>query len=229
MPEEEFKNLIAGDRAVFIEFANKISPEINRKVHIMVSAIEKKKIEGVIEIVPTYRSLSIYYDPLKIEITNLLEKLGKIKNSSEEIKIPSPRIIEIPTVYGGEYGPDLEFVAKHNSLSQEKVIKIHSGRDYLVYMFGFSPGYTYLGGMDERIATPRLKTPRVEVAAGSVAIAGKQTGIYPLKSPGGWRIIGRTPLKLFNIDKEPPVPFLPGDYLKFTPISAKEYLKLKNR
>jgi len=223
MPEEEIKNLIVGDRAVFIEFANKISPEINRKVHIMASAIEKKKIEGIVEIVPTYRSLSIYYDPLKIELNNLLEKLEKIKNSLGKTKIPSPRVIEIPTVYGGEYGPDLKFVAKHNSLSQEEVIKIHSGKNYLVYMFGFSPGFTYLGGMDERIATPRLKTPRVKIAGGSVGIAEKQTGIYPLESPGGWRLIGRTPLKLFNPDKEPLVPFLPGDYLKFTPISEEEY------
>ncbi|MEA1963761.1 MAG: 5-oxoprolinase subunit PxpB [Candidatus Aerophobetes bacterium] len=228
MLEEEIRNLIAGERAVFIELANKISPEVNRKVHIMASVIEKKKIEGITEIVPTYRSLSIYYDPLKIELEDLLEKLGEIKNSSEEIKIPSPRVIKIPTVYGGEYGPDLEFVAKHNSLSQEEVIKIHTGRDYLVYMFGFSPGHTYLE-VDERIATPRLKTPRVNIAAGSVGIGGKQTCIRPQEIPGGLRIIGRTPLKLFNPDKEPPVPFLPGDYLKFNPISEEEYLKLKNR
>jgi len=224
MADEEIKILIVGDRAVFIEFANKISPEINRKVHIMASIIEKEKIEGIIEIVPTYRSLSIYYDPLKIELDNLLEKLEEVKSSPDEIKIPSPKIIEIPTVYGGKYGQDLEFVAKYNNLSQEEVIKIHSGRNYLVYMFGFSPGFTYLGGMDERIATPRLKTPRIKIAGGSVGIAEKQTGIYPLESPGGWRLIGRTPLKLFNPDKEPPVPFLPGDYLKFTPISEEEYL-----
>jgi len=227
MPEEEIKNLIVGDKAIFIEFANKISPEINRKVHIMASAIEKEKIEGVIETVPTYRSLSIYYEPLKIELDNLLEKLGKIKSSLGKIKIPSSRVIEVPIVYGGEYGPDLEFVAKYNSFSQEEVIKIHSGRNYLVYMFGFSPGHTYLV-VDERIATPRLKTPRVKVAAGSVGIGGRQTCIRPQEIPTGLRIIGRTPLKLFNPDKEPPVPFLPGDYLKFIPISEEEYLKLKN-
>jgi len=227
MADEEIKNLIVGDKAVFIEFANKISPEINRKVHIMASIIEKEKIEGIMEIVPTYRSLSIYYDPLKIELDNLLEKLKKIKSSPEETKTTSSRVIKVPIVYGGKYGPDLKFVAKYNSLSQKEVIKIHSERNYLVYMFGFSPGHTYLV-VDERIATPRLKTPRVKVAAGSVGIGGRQTCIRPMESPTGLRIIGRTPLKLFNPDKEPPVPFLPGDYLKFTPISEGEYLKLKN-
>jgi len=156
-----------------------------------------------------------------------LEKLKKIKSSPEETKTTSSRVIKVPIVYGGKYGPDLKFVAKYNSLSQKEVIKIHSERNYLVYMFGFSPGHTYLV-VDERIATPRLKTPRVKVAAGSVGIGGRQTCIRPMESPTGLRIIGRTPLKLFNPDKEPPVPFLLGDYLKFTPISEGEYLKFKN-
>ena len=229
MPEKEIKNLIAGDRAVFIEFANKISPEVNRKVHVMASAIERRKIEGIIEVVPTYRSLCIYYDPLIIGLEELLEKVDKIGNTLGEIKVPSPKVFEIPVVYGGEYGPDLDFVAKHNNLSPQEVIKIHSGKNYLVYMFGFSPGFPYLGGMDERIATPRLKTPRVKVPAGSVAVAGGQTGIYSVETSGGWRIIGRTPVKLFNPDKDPPVPFLPGDYLKFVPISEEEYLRLKDK
>jgi len=229
MPEKEIKNLIAGDRAVFIEFANRISPEVNRKVHVMASAIERRKIEGIIEVVPTYRSLCIYYDPLIIGLEELLEKVDKIRNTLGEIKVPSPKVFEIPVVYGGEYGPDLDFVAKHNNLSPQEVIKIHSGKNYLVYMFGFSPGFPYLGGMDERIATPRLKTPRVKVPAGSVAVAGGQTGIYSVETSGGWRIIGRTPVKLFNPDKDPPVPFLPGDYLKFVPISEEEYLRLKDK
>ena len=229
MPEKEIKNLIAGDRAVFIEFANKISPEVNRKVHVMASAIERRKIEGIIEVVPTYRSLCIYYDPLIIGLEELLEKVDKRGNTLGEIKVPSPKVFEIPVVYGGEYGPDLDFVAKHNNLSPQEVIKIHSGKNYLVYMFGFSPGFPYLGGMDERIATPRLKTPRVKVPAGSVAVAGGQTGIYSVETSGGWRIIGRTPVKLFNPDKDPPVPFLPGDYLKFVPISEEEYLRLKDK
>lgn len=229
MPEEETKNSVVGDSAVFVEFPAEISPEINRKVHLLASAIEKKKIEGVVEVVPTYRSLCIYYHPVKIELERLLEKVNEIKSSLEEIQTPPPKVVEIPVVYGGEYGPDLDSVAKYNHLSSKEVIKIHSGTKYLVYMFGFSPGFPYLGGMDERIATPRLKTPRVKVPAGSVALAGTQTGIYSIEFSGGWRLIGRTPVKLFDPAKHPPVPFLPGDYIKFVPVSEQEYLKLQNK
>lgn len=133
------------------------------------------------------------------------------------------RIVSIPVLYGGEVGPDLEYVAKHHGISPEEVIQIHSKNDYLVYMIGFAPGFPYLGGLDERIATPRKKTPRLQIAAGSVGIAGNQTGVYPLETPGGWQIIGRTPRKLFLPNQSPPTLLQSGDTIRFVPITPEEY------
>jgi len=141
----------------------------------------------------------------------------------------APRLGEIPTLYGGEYGPDIGAVAQHNGISEAEVISIHSGADYLVYMMGFLPGFPYLGGMSERIATPRLQTPRPSIPAGSVAIAERQTGIYPVESPGGWRIIGRTPVRLFDPGREPPVGIEPGDYLRFVPVDESGYADVQSR
>ena len=224
----KIQKVVAGDRALFLNFAEGISPQINRKVHLLASFIEKEKGEGILEMVPTYRSLCIYYDPLRVRLKDLKTALDPIEHELERAKKTPPpaRVLEIPVVYGGEYGPDLGFVASSSGLSEEEVIQLHSGSDYLIYMCGFSPGFSYLGGLDERIATPRLKTPRIRVPAGSVGIAERQTGIYPLGTAGGWRLIGRTPLKLFDAYKEPPIPFLPGDYFRFIPISEEEYQKI---
>jgi KipI family sensor histidine kinase inhibitor len=148
----------------------------------------------------------------------------KVDNEEEEIKI-----VEFPTVYGGEYGPDINFVAEHNNITVDEVIKIHTGTDYLVYMMGFTPGFTYLGGMSNKIATPRLSSPRTKIPAGSVGIAGAQTGMYPSETPGGWQLIGRTPLKLYDPDKEPPVMLSAGDYVRYVSVSEEEYLEIKKQ
>ena len=145
----------------------------------------------------------------------------------KKTEVPNPSTLEIPVVYGGEYGPDLEYVAEHNGISTEEVVEIHHSSSYLIYMLGFVPGFPYLGGMSEKIATPRLKSPRVAIPAGSIGIAGAQTGIYPLESPGGWQLIGRTPLKLFDPGKEDPFLPKPGHYLKFFPIEEKDFEKFR--
>jgi KipI family sensor histidine kinase inhibitor len=132
-------------------------------------------------------------------------------------------MVEILTLYGGEFGPDLPFVAEHNGLSINEVIRFHSGTIYPVYMLGFSPGFVYLGGLPEEIATPRLPTPRTLVPTGSVAMAGRQTGVYPIATPGGWRLIGRTPLKLFDPQRDPPTLLRVGDQVRFVPMSEEEY------
>ena len=177
----------------------------------------------IYELIPTYRSLLIQYNPLERERDSLIEKLSEIEKDLGAIDLPKPRIVEIPTIYGGEFGEDLGFVAEHNGLSEDQVIKIHSSIDYRIYMLGFTPGFSYLGGMSEKIAAPRLKTPRTKIPGGSVGIAGKQTGIYPMESPGGWQLIGRTPDKLYDPSSETPIILQAGDYIRFIPIDKDEY------
>ncbi|QZY54188.1 5-oxoprolinase subunit PxpB [Crassaminicella profunda] len=219
----ETKYLIAGEKALVIEFGNEISEKINSKVRAMMIAIEKNNIEGIIEMTPTYRSLMVHYDPLKKDYHSLLKQLQLLESQMDKIEIPLPEVIEIPTVYGKEFGPDIENVAKHNGLTVEEVIKIHTSREYLIYMLGFTPGFPYLGGMNEKIATPRLKTPRTKISGGSVGIAGSQTGIYPIDSPGGWQLIGKTPLKLYDAYRESPILLGSGNYIKFVAIDENTY------
>ncbi|WP_456422749.1 5-oxoprolinase subunit PxpB [Thermococcus sp.] len=217
----KFKPL--GDSALLISFGEVIDEELNEKIHSLARAIEKANFEWLVEVVPAYSSLAVLYDPALIDFESVKRAVEGVEASAESFE---GELVEIPVVYGGKHGPDLEFVAEYNGLTPDEVIEIHSRPIYRVYFLGFLPGFAYLGGMDERIATPRLEKPRLKVPAGSVGIAGKQTGIYPLESPGGWRLIGRTPLRLFNPEKEPPTLLKPGDRVKFVPIDEEEFLKL---
>ncbi|WP_297062538.1 5-oxoprolinase subunit PxpB [Thermococcus sp.] len=212
-----------GDSALLVSFGERIDEEINEKVHTLAKAIEQANFEWLVEVVPAYSSLAVIYDPALVDFESVKRTIEGIEITSERFE---GKLVEVPVVYGGEYGPDLEFVAEYNGLSVDEVVEIHSRPVYRVYFLGFLPGFAYLGGMDERIATPRLEKPRLKVPAGSVGIAGKQTGIYPLESPGGWRLIGRTPLRLFNPAKDPPTLFQPGDRVKFVPIDESEFIEL---
>lgn len=223
----EVRYLVAGDSAVCVEFGNEISPEINKKIRAFKIAVEKSDIPGIVETVPTYRSLLVHYHPEVIGFKVLTEKFDKLMGSLSSIPIPPPTVIEIPVLYGGEMGPDIENVAEHNHKTVEEVIKIHTSEEYLIYMIGFIAGFPYLGGMSKEIATPRLKSPRVKIEGGSVGIAGEQTGIYPVASPGGWQLIGRTPLKLYDADREKPVLLEAGQYIKFAAVTEEEYKKIE--
>jgi KipI family sensor histidine kinase inhibitor len=218
--------LPAGDLGILVEFGDKIDPEINQKVSKVFITLEKIAIDGITEAVPTYRSILIFYDPLKTSFERLQNEILNIEKRLGEVIIPPPETIEIPVVYGGEYGLDIDFVAQHNHLTSEEVINIHTSGTYLIYMLGFTPGFPFLGGLSERLFTPRLKTPRAVVPAGSVGIANNQTGIYPIDSPGGWQIIGRTPIKLYNPDHENPILLKAGNYLKFKRITEAEYREI---
>ena len=223
----EVRYLVAGDSAVCVEFGNEISPEINKKIRAFKIAVEKSDIPGIVETVPTYRSLLVHYHPEVIGFKALTEKFDKLMVSLSSIPIPPPTVIEIPVLYGGEMGPDIENVAEHNHKTVEEVIKIHTSEEYLIYMIGFIAGFPYLGGMSKEIATPRLKSPRVKIEGGSVGIAGEQTGIYPVASPGGWQLIGRTPLKLYDAEREKPVLLEAGQYIKFAAVTEEEYKKIE--
>ena len=225
----EVKYLVSGDCAVCVEFGNEISPEINRKIRAFKIAVEKEGIEGIVETVPTYRSLLVVYKPEVIRFKELTEKFEAIMGAMDTIQIPPPTVIEIPVLYGGEMGPDIENVASHNGKTVEEVLKIHTSEEYLIYMLGFIAGFPYLGGMSKEIATPRLKSPRVKIEGGSVGIAGEQTGVYPVASPGGWQLIGRTPLKLYDSEREKPVLLEAGQYIKFRSVTEDEYKKIEKQ
>lgn len=226
---KDTKYIVAGDKSLVVEFGNEISPDINAKIRSLLGALDNDKINGIDEVIPTYRSILVLYDPLVISFSKLVEELKEKESSLKLDDESNIKIIELPTVYGGEYGPDIEFVAEHNKLTVEEVIDLHTSRDYLVYMLGFTPGFSYLGGMSEKIETPRLQTPRTKIPAGSTGIAGKQTGIYPIDSPGGWQLIGRTPVKLYTPLEDPPVLLNAGDYVRFVLVDEKEYLDIAEK
>ena len=227
MKDAKIRYLTAGDQSLTIEFGNEISEIINSKVRSMRVAIGSRTIGGIIELVPTYCSLVVHYDPLIISYDDLVDTLKALENQLDEISLPEPEVMEIPTLYGGDYGEDIENVANYNGITIEDVVKIHTSKEYLIYMLGFTPGFPYLDKVDKRIATPRLKTPRTKVPGGSVGIAGSQTGIYPTDSPAGWQIIGRTPLKLYDPYREMPILLKAGNYIKFVAIDEDEYKNIE--
>ena len=212
-----------GDRGLLLEFGDEISIEINEKVRRMALAIQREGREGMIETVPTYRSLLIIYNPLILPIKELKKKLRGLEERLQQTPFPEPKLTRIPVLYGESYGPDFDYVAQYHQISPEEVIRLHCSKPYLIYMIGFMPGFPYMGELPQALVTPRLKTPRLSVPAGSVAIAQKQTGIYSMESPGGWQIIGRTPVKLFDPEKEPPALLRMGDLVQFYPITKKEF------
>lgn len=218
--------LRAGEQGLVVEFGNVISPQVNARVRRLATKIARSKVEGVMELVTTYRSLLVYFDPLRLarsDLSRMIERLLAVEEEVDKGGTDKVRLIRVPVCYGGEFGPDLDDVAQHNGLSVEDVVAIHSSRPYLVYMLGFTPGFPYLGGMSPKIAMPRLEKPRTKIPRGSVGIADKQTGFYPIESPGGWRLIGRTPLKPFSPRSARPFLFAAGDYLQFVPVSAEEF------
>jgi len=221
--------LLAGASGLVVELGNAIRPEINTQVRALAVGIEAARIPGIIEVVPTYCSLGIEYDPVVTSFEDLARRVREVASRIDSTRLSPPTRLIVPTVYGGTYGPDLSFVAQHADLSESEVIRLHSQATYHVYMIGFTPGYPYLGGLPERLHTPRLSLPRLKVPKGSVGIGGSQVGVYPLESPGGWRIIGRTYLNFFDPRRNIPTPIQPGDTVQFVPVTEDEYLQAEDR
>ncbi|MBC8986722.1 5-oxoprolinase subunit PxpB [Pedobacter sp. N36a] len=219
-----------GDSAIVIQFDEVISPEIHQQVRAVATHLDEYAFDGFLEYTPAFTSVTVYYQPWVIDyltIKSLLEEM--LEDLMEAVEMPDSTIIEIPVVYGGDRGPDLDFVARQHQLSTTEVIALHSAAEYVVYMIGFAPGFPYLGGMSEKITAPRKEKPRAVIPAGSVGIAGLQTGIYPIETPGGWQIIGQTPLQLFKVNRETPALLKAGDRLRFVAITETEFKKIKKK
>lgn len=204
-----------GDSAAQVTLGEHIDPALNRQAQALAQRLAQTALPGVIEAVPAYAAVTVHFDLLQVEYTAVAEWIQAQLSRLDEARLPPPRRVEIPVYYGGEHGPDLDFVAQHAGLTPAEVVAIHSAGSYPVYMMGFTPGFPYLGGLDPRIAAPRLPSPRSRVPAGSVGIAGTQTGVYSFDSPGGWRLIGWTPLALFDGTRQPPALLQVGDCVEF--------------
>ncbi|MBQ6376485.1 MAG: 5-oxoprolinase subunit PxpB [Lachnospiraceae bacterium] len=220
--------LTEGDSSLLIVFGNEVSPDINRRISATVQLLKNQHIEGIVDLIPSYCALLINYNPQVIRYAEIRERVERILSMDAMAGESARKIVEIPVCYGGEYGPDLQTIADHAGLTAEEVIEIHTSRDYLIYMLGFLPGFCYLGGLDERIHTPRLANPRIRIREGSVGIGGSATGIYPMDSPGGWQLMGMTPVKTYDPSKDVPILLNAGEYIRFIRIDEAEYQRIKD-
>ena len=217
-----------GDSAILVEFGESVDPAINAAVLAFDAELARRALPGVVELVPTYRSLLVHYDPERIDGQSLLTTLAGL-DYGRSVKPPEGRLWTVPVVYGGEHGIDLETVAKRHGLAPEEVVALHTAPTYRVYMVGFIPGFTYLGGLDPRLHTPRRDDPRPKTPAGSVSIGGVQAGIASLEAPSGWHLLGRTPVRTFDPERDPAFLLQPGDRVRFRPIEPSTFAELDRR
>jgi inhibitor of KinA len=222
----DFRVVRAGDSAIIVEFEERIDPAVNARAIALGEAVEGATIAGVRDVVPTYRSVAIYFDPLRTDYDRLLREVHEHAHEPPPTAAAAAPPTRIPVCYGGELGPDLPAVAKFAHVSEDEAIRIHTGTIYRVFMLGFVPGFAYMGIVDPRIAVSRHSTPRVRVPSGAVGIAGVQTGIYPAETPGGWQLIGRTPAKPFDASRPDPFLLKAGDAVQFYAIDRVEYDRL---
>lgn len=227
MPNRDLEFRPASDRSLLVYFDTKISLEAHQQLRKLLYALASQPIAGVRNLHPAYCSILVDFDPLKLRQEDLETALRRRVERLDELQFPAPREVEIPTCYGGEFGPDLDEVARLNSISADQVRILHSSVTYTVYFLGFVPGFAYLGELPPALATPRLASPRRTTFPGSVGIADNQTGVYPFATPGGWRLIGRTPIEMFRSDR-PDMSYLHvGDRVRFVPISCAQFSALK--
>jgi inhibitor of KinA len=218
----------ASDQSLLISLGEKITLESHERVLKLLRLLQEEPLEDVRNLHPAYCSLLVKFDPLRTDHAELQSKLLPYIARIGNTRLPTPRQVKIPVCYGEEFGPDLQDVAARHGMTAKQLIDLHSVPVYIVYFLGFAPGFAYLGGLPERLATPRLETPRPRVPAGAVGIGGHQTGVYPLATPGGWRLIWRTPLAMFQRDRKPMSRLQIGDRVRFQPISEAEFSEFGN-
>jgi inhibitor of KinA len=222
-----FRIVAAGDSALVVEFEERIDPEVNARAVALAERLHADPVAGVRDVVPTYRSVAVYFDPLRTAHDALMARLERDGAAPMPLRRAVADVVRLPVCYGGEFGPDLGAVAAFGGISEPAVVDLHTKPAYHVFMLGFAPGLAYLGVVDERIAAPRRDTPRVRVPRGSVGIAGAQTGVYPSETPGGWQIIGRTPLLPFDLSRADPFLLKAGDTVRFDAIDRAEFDRLE--
>jgi len=219
----------ASDQSLLVYFGDAISLDAHERVRRLLLSLDSRPVVGIRNLHPAYCSLLVDFDALRLSHGELEAILREYLERLDAVPLPSPRELEIPTCYGGEFGPDLDEVAALHGMTPDRVIELHASVTYLVYFLGFVPGFAYLGELPATLATPRLAAPRRSVPAGSVGIAGNQTGVYPFATPGGWRLIGRTPIAMFRPDRGDMSFLSIGDRVRFTPISAARFAELQNQ
>jgi inhibitor of KinA len=212
---------------MLVYLGEEIGAATHERVVRLLRLLQTEPVKWIRNIQPAYCSLLITFDAAAVDHAEVQETISGLEKSARKLPEAKPRLVEVPVCYGGEFGPDLEYVAERRGLTAEKVVELHIAQTYHAYFLGFAPGFAYLGDVAEEIAVPRLETPRKEVAAGSVGIAGRQTAIYPFATPGGWRLIGRTPLDIFRKDREPMGLIAIGDQVSFRPITRAEFLAMR--
>ncbi|MEM4485770.1 MAG: 5-oxoprolinase subunit PxpB [Zestosphaera sp.] len=230
MGSSEVRIISSGGYVIHVDVCKDVTPECVKAMHKLYYTLKRELSGFVEELVTGVTSLALFYDPRSTSSSELVKKVRELWEWSRQVELSEvyrPRRFTVPVAYGGELGPDLQSVASWAGLREEEVVALHTSRSYTCYTLGFTPGFLYLGEVDPKIAAPRLETPRVKIPAGSVGIAGKMTGVYGLESPGGWRLIGRTPLIMFDYRRDPPIPIAPGDVVTFKPVSVEEFSRLR--
>jgi inhibitor of KinA len=222
----KFRFQAASDQSLLVYFGEKISLETHQQIVRFLKLLQAEPVLALKNIHPAFCSVLVKFDALKFTHAEIESLLTPYLSRLEEVELPKPRLRKIPVCYGGEFGPDLEELASLRQIPTEEVVRLHSSAEYTVYFLGFVPGFAYLGGLPDQLATPRLSTPRKKVPTGSVAIGGSQTGVYPVSTPGGWRLIGQTPLKLLRPEAQEQTFLAIGDQVRFEPINKEKFAEL---
>ena len=217
---------VAGENALVVYFGQNSNPEVSAEIHSLASTLEADLGAALIDLVPSYASLLVIYDAYQVDHLYVGAKIRSVLNSTGSAATSEGKLVVLPVYYAEEAGPDLARMSDETGLSQAEIIELHQGTEYRVYAIGFAPGFAYLGHVDERIAAPRLATPRLKVPRGAVAIADRQTAVYPAVSPGGWNLIGMCPTRMFDLDGQPPMPVAVGDRVRFEAIARQRFLDL---